>query len=108
MTLKEIQSTFKGEKSVGDTLAKVGGLAVNIGTDLVVGGLLTAFVDKGKGIKRILGAVGVFIFAMKCGEEAENYFYKVVEDTKEAISSAKKQVKEVVEEVEADSAPAEA
>jgi len=98
MTLKSLTDTAKGNKSFGETAKMVAGLAVNIGADLVIGATLAAFVDKKKGIKRIVGSLGVLILAMKFGEEAENYFYKLVDDTKEVIAKTKADVEEAVKE----------
>ena len=96
MKLSDIKNV--GDKSISDVLKMIGGLAVNVGTDLVIGTALAAFVSPKKGLKRIIGGLGVLILAMKFGEDAENYFYKVVNDTKEVINATKKDVEEAVKE----------
>ena len=98
MTLKSLADTAKGNKSIGETAKMIAGLAVNVGAELVIGAALAAFVDKKKGIKKIVGGLGVLILAMKFGEEAENYFYKLVDDTKDVIAKTKADVEEAVKE----------
>ena len=102
MTVNELKATLKGEQTVGDTLKTIGGMVVNYGSDIAVATALTALTagTKKKGFKKAALGVGIFVLSMKIGEEAETYFYKVVDDLKETFKTAKKEVAEALEEAD--------
>ena len=98
MSINEIKDAFKGGKNMGETLKTLGGAAVNIGTDMVVGALLATGLCPKKGIKRAVGSLGIFMLSMKVGDLAEEYFYEVVDDLKEAFGKAKQEIEEAAKE----------
>lgn len=100
MSINDIKSVVKGEQNLGKTAETLAGAAVNIGTDMVIGTLLAAGLCPKKGVKRILGSVGILMLSMKVGEVAENYFHEWIKDLKEAFGTAKKELEEAAKEAE--------
>lgn len=98
MSINDIKSAFKGEKNLGETIKTIGGTAVNVGVDMVVGTLLAAGLCPKKGLKRAVGSLGIMMLSMKIGEVAEDYFHELCDDLKEAFGSAKKELEEAAKE----------
>lgn len=100
MSINEIKNAFRGEKNIGETLKTIGGAAVNVGTDMVVGTLLAAGLCPKKGLKRAVGSLGIFMLSMKVGDLAEEYFYEIIDDLKEAFGKAKEEIEAAAKEEE--------
>lgn len=104
MTINELKSTLRGEKTIGDTIKSVGGMVVGFGADIVATMALTALTAGGakssKGLKKVAIGAGIFMLSMKIGEEVEEYFYKTCDGLKDAFSKAKKEVEEAKKEAE--------
>lgn len=98
MSIDEIKSTFRGEKDIGEMVKTIGGAAVNVGVDMVVGTLLAAGLNPKKGVKRAVGSLGILILSMKVGDIAEDYFREMVDDLKEAFSAGKKEMQKALME----------
>jgi len=100
MSLIDLKNTFSGEKmDFCERLKTIGGTAVNVGVDLIVGTALTAYLNPKKGIKRALGGLGILVLSMKVGDVAEEYFGELVDDLKEAFSKAKTEAEEAAKEL---------
>lgn len=98
MSINEIKEAFQGKQNVGETLKTIGGAAVNVGTDMVIGMMLAAGLCPKKGLKRAVGSLGIFMLSMKVGDIAEEYFYEIWDDLKEAFGTAKKEIEEAARE----------
>ena len=98
MSINELKNTFRGEKNLGETLKVIGGAAVNVGVDMVVGSLLAAGLNPKKGVKRAVGSLGILALSMMIGDKAEEYFHNMVDDLKEAFGTAKKEMEAAAKE----------
>lgn len=98
MSINDIKSAFKGEKNLSETIKTIGGTAVNVGVDMVVGTLLATGLCPKKGLKRAVGSLGIMMLSMKIGEVAEDYFHELCDDLKEAFGNAKKEIEEAAKE----------
>lgn len=76
----------------GDMLKMAAGIIVGIGADMALSALLGAHVPECIGWKKALRRLGIFILAMKAGEDAENYFNQVFDETRDALSEARKEM----------------
>jgi hypothetical protein len=96
--IKSLSKITNGEKMTTGEIIKTGlGLVISLGTDIAVCSLFGHFIG-GKGAIRILGKIGAAILAMKAGEDAEEYFYKIFDETKDALDEAKVEVDKIVME----------
>lgn len=100
MSISDIKSAIRGEQNIGATMKTLAGTAVNVGADLVVGTILAAGLCPKKGLKRAVGSMAILMLSMKVGDIAEDYFYELVDDLKEAFGNAKKELEEAAKEVE--------
>ena len=100
MSIADIKSAFKGEQDVGKTLRTLAGTAVNIGADMLTASILAAGLCPKKGIKRAVGYFALIVLSMKVGDVAEEFFYEVIDDMKDAFGTAKKELEEAKKEAE--------
>lgn len=84
------------EKTAGETLKMGVGLIFSFAADMAVTAMLKQHVPAGKGLMRIMTKLGIFAIGMKVGEDVENYFYKIVDDTTAAMKEAKEEAKVMV------------
>lgn len=85
--------TFAGEPmKKGELLKMAAGMIVGIGADMALSALLGAHVPESVGWRKLLRRIGIFVLAMKAGEDAENYFNRVYEETQNALNEAKKEM----------------
>ena len=90
--------TFSGEPlKKGDLFKMAAGMIVGIGADMALSALLGTHVPEGVGWRKLMRRLGIFVLAMKAGEEAENYFNKVFEETRDALNDARKEMEKPVE-----------
>lgn len=82
---------LKNSDSMGKTIKLGTGLVIAFAADIAVSSLLKTHIPVGKGIVKLLMKLGIFTIGMKVGEDVENYFYKVCEDTKAAWEEARKE-----------------
>lgn len=89
-------SMQKEKLTTKDKVKQIAGLAICFGADFAITMLLGSHMPIMKGWKKGLAAIGTFIIAMKVGEDCENYFYKVFDDTETVIKEAKTEIDQVV------------
>lgn len=65
------------------------GIAVNVCADLTITALMAAHMPVGTGIRKVIRWIGMFAIGMKVGEDAENYFYKVYDETCNTMKEVK-------------------
>lgn len=79
------------------------GTIISLGVDFALGTVLGSFLPVSmRGWKRALYCIGALGLSLKLGEDAENYFYKVYDETKQAVTEAKKELDETTPEEGAD------
>ena len=100
MSINEIKNAFKGKMDMSETIKTIGGTAVNVGVDMVVGTLLATGLCPKKGLKRAVGSLGILVLSMKIGDIAEDYFHELCDDLKEAFGNAKKELEEAAKEMD--------
>ena len=85
--------TLSGEgMTKGEMLKMAAGIIVGVGADMALSAFLGAHMPEGVGWRRVMRRIGIFVLSMKIGEDAENYFNKVFDETREAMSEAKKEM----------------
>lgn len=89
---------IKKAEGLGETLKLGAGFVIGLAADIAITALLKGRIPPGKGFTRLMIKLGVFAIAMKTGEDVENYFYKVVDDTKEAYQEISQEAKKAVQE----------
>ena len=100
MALKSLNKLMQGGEMDKKELLKMGaGLVVGFAADIAVGALFHAHIPPQRGFVKLLTKLGIFVLAMKAGEEAEEYFYKVMDDTKAAMNEAKEEAKKEVDRI---------
>jgi hypothetical protein len=77
-----------------DTLKMSLGLIFGIAADAAVSAALGGLMPAGRGWKHLLRIGGTFVLAMMVGEKAEEYVCKVFDDTRNAMTEAKKEMAE--------------
>lgn len=99
--IQNAMKTIAGEPiKKGDLLKMAVGMIVGIGADMAVSAILGTHMPEGAGWRKAMRRIGIFILAMKAGEEAEEYFCKVYDDTRDTINEwneSKKDGKDPVE-----------
>ena len=90
---QSIKILSEGKMTASDTLKMSLGLIFGIAADAAVSAALGGLMPAGRGWKHILRIGGTFILAMMAGEKAEEYVYKVFDDTKGALMEAKEEMK---------------
>lgn len=83
------------------------GLLIGVAVDMTVTALVGRYLPSTKGWRRVMRAVGTFALGMKIGEDVENYFYQVYDETKDAIKEVAEIAKDAASEVRAEGAVAE-
>ena len=90
-----------GEKMKPKDILKISaGLVVSVGADIAVCSLFGSHMPAGKGVAKILCKIGSAMLAMMAGEAAEEYFYKIFDETAEALNEAKTEVEKLETEEE--------
>lgn len=79
--------------TAADTLKMSLGLIFGIAADAAVSAALGGLMPAGRGWKHLLRIGGTFVLAMMAGEKAEEYVYKVFDDTKSALKEAQEELK---------------
>lgn len=90
--IQSIKTLSGGEMKASDTLKMSLGLIFGIAADAAVSAALGGLMPAGRGWKHLLRIGGVFVLAMMAGEKAEEYVYKVFDDTKNALTEAKQEM----------------
>lgn len=101
--IKSVASIQKGTTEKGEKIKTVAGILAGLGADAVISSLLKSHVPAVKGWRKIGIALGIFIISLKVGEECENYFCKVWDETKKALKEAKTEMETAEKEAEAES-----
>ena len=97
--IKSVASMQKGKIDRNEKLKMTAGILVGLGADAVISSLLKTHVPAVKGWRKIGMALGIFILSLKVGEDCENYFYKVWDETRDALKEAKTEMEKAQEEV---------
>ncbi len=91
--IKNAVKSLSGEPmKTGDMVRMAAGMIVGIGADMAISALLGSHVPEGMGWRRMLRKLGIFVLAMKVGEDAEAYFNKVFDETRDALIEAHKEM----------------
>lgn len=98
--IKSVASMQNGKASKSEKIKMLAGIIIGIGADAVISAILKKHVPVTKGWRKIGMALGSFIIAMKVGEDCENYFYKVWDETSDALKEAKTELEKTSEEEE--------
>ena len=96
--IKSVASMPKGTVDKGEKIKTVAGILAGLGADAVISSLLKAHVPAVKGWRKIGIALGIFIISLKVGEECEEYFRKVWDETRDALKEAKTEMEQPKEE----------
>lgn len=96
--IKSIATMQNGPQSKGDMIKMGAGIVIGMAADMAVSVLLTKHMPLYLGWKKWALKLGVFVLGMKVGEDCEEYFYKVWDDTKDALKEAKTEMAEVIAE----------
>lgn len=100
--IRSITDIQKGTSNA-DKVKSLIGIAVGLGADAAISMLLKSHLPPVKGWKKLGIGLGIFVLSMKVGEECEEYFRKVWEDTVKAFREARTETNDIpVEEVEID------
>lgn len=98
MTLKSFANLKKAE-GFGETLKFGVGLAIGIAADMALTCILKTHIPAGKGVTKLMMRLGVFMLAMKAGDDVENYFYDVVDGTKNVYQEMKQEAMKAAKEI---------
>lgn len=98
--IKSVASMQNGKTTKNEKIKMCIGILVGIGADAVVSAILKQHVPVAKGWRKALMALGSFVLAMKVGEDCENYFHKVWDETSDALKEAKTELEKTSEEEE--------
>ena len=90
--IQSIKTISGGDLKASDTLKMSLGLIFGIAADAAVSAALGGLMPAGKGWKHLLRSGGTFILAMMAGEKAEEYVYKVFDDTRSALTEARQEM----------------
>lgn len=94
-SLVEMQNGTIDKKAMVKTLT---GMLICVGVDVTVTTLIGHHMPSIRGWRRLAIGLGTFVLGMKAGEEAENYFYKVFDETTAALTEAKNELEQAVDE----------
>lgn len=100
--VKSIASMQDKELTTKDKIKMGVGIAICFGADMVITTLIGHHMPSLKGWKKAMTMLGTFMIGMKVGEDIENYFYQVCDDTETALKEAKNEIDEVSKEVAAE------
>lgn len=92
--IQSLATIKKGNVTAADTLKLSLGLIFGLAADAAVSAALGGLMPAGKGWKHLLRLGGTFVLAMMAGEKAEEYVCRVVDDTRAALTEAKKEMAE--------------
>lgn len=92
--IQSLTTIKNGKMTAADTMKMSLGLIFGLAADAAVSAALGGLMPVGKGWKHLLRLGGTFILAMMAGEKAEEYVCKVFDDTKAALTEAKKEMAE--------------
>lgn len=92
--IQSLATIKKGNVTAADTLKLSLGLIFGLAADAAVSAALGGLMPAGKGWKHLLRLSGTFVLAMMAGEKAEEYVCRVVDDTRAALTEAKKEMTE--------------
>lgn len=92
--IQSLTTIKNGKMTAADTMKMSLGLIFGLAADAAVSAALGGLMPAGKGWKHLLRLGGTFILAMMAGEKAEEYVCKVFDDTRAALTEAKKEMAE--------------
>lgn len=92
--IQNLATIKSGKLTASDTLKMSLGLIFGIAADAAVSAALGGLMPVGKGWKHLLRIGGTFVLAMMAGEKAEEYVCRVIDDTRAALTEAKKEISE--------------
>lgn len=98
MTITKVMN-LKESNSTSETIKLAAGLAVAFAADIAITTLLKQHIPIGHGFMKLMTKLGIFAIGMKVGEDVEEYFHKVWDDTAEAAKEAKKEAEKAVIEI---------
>ncbi|MBO7452308.1 MAG: hypothetical protein J6U54_18420 [Clostridiales bacterium] len=90
---------LKNQNKPGDNVKLGVGLLAGFAADMVVAGLLKAHMPITKGVIKLLVTFGIFVIAMKAGEEVEEYVVRVWDDTRDSIKEAQEEARKEVTQI---------
>ncbi len=80
-------------------MAKLGlGFFIGACADLTVSALIGHLLPSSTGIRRLIRGIGIFVIGLKVGEDIENHFYKVYDETESTIAEAKEEFAKDIQE----------
>lgn len=96
--VKSIATMQDGKTEMSEKLKMAAGFVVGIAADMAIGAILKTHIPVMRGWRKLMVGIGAFIIGMKVGEDCENYFYKVWDDTKQVVDEANAELKKMAEE----------
>lgn len=103
--INSIASMQNGNLSKKDMLKMAIGIVVCVGTDITVTTLIGHHMPTLKGWKKMAVMLGTFVLGMKAGEDAENYFYKVFDETETELKKTKTELDQIISETVEEAVP---
>lgn len=98
--VKSIVSMQNGTMEKSEMIKMTAGIVIGIAADMVVSALIKEHLPFARGWRKGMLRLGVMIISMKIGEDCENYFNKVWDETKSALDEAKTEIEQAVPETE--------
>ena len=96
--INSIVSLQNGKMEKGEMIKMAAGIVIGIAVDMAVGAVIKEHLPFARGWRKGMLKLGVFALSMKIGEECENYFYKVWDDTKASLDEAKTELQNIGKE----------
>ena len=100
--IKSIKMIKGDENSMKDKAKMALGVIFGLAADAAVTAALGTLMPSATGWKKLLRMGGTFILGMMVGEHAEEYVYKVFDETAEALKDAKKELETAEADVAAE------
>lgn len=73
------------------------GIAIAFGVDFTVSTLISHHLPSARGWKKLMYMLGTMALSMKVGEDCEEYFYVMFDETSAAMKEAKEELDKVAE-----------
>lgn len=96
--IKSLMTMQNGKLDKKEMLKMAAGMVIGISADVVISMLLKKNLPPVRGYRKVAAAIGTFILSMKIGEDCENYFYKVWDETKDTLDEAKTEIEKAAVE----------
>ena len=90
------------EMGKAEKVKMITGIVIGVAADMAVTTMLKTHLPVLRGWRKLMIGIGAFIIGMKIGEDCENYFYKVWDDTKTSLKEAKNELEQIGKEVPAE------